>query len=86
MFNRDQNFGGNSFTRNYSIINSTVVNDFQDSKVLTSIVRRHNHRKFSGVSRNNHMQAWTRRRPRTFQGSGSSKEWNYKKCILSKSC
>jgi len=57
MFNRDQNFKGNSFTRNYQILNSTVVNNFQDSKVSTSILWRHNHRKFSDGSRNYYMQA-----------------------------
>jgi len=36
--------------------NSTVFNDFQDSKILTSILWRHNHRKFSDGSRNNYMQ------------------------------
>jgi len=39
------------------MLNSTVVNDFQDSKVLTSILWRHNHRKFFDGSRNNYMQA-----------------------------
>ena len=57
MFNRDQIFRENSFTRNYEILNSTVVNDFQHSKVLMSILLRHNHRKFSDGSRNNYMQA-----------------------------
>jgi len=42
MFNLDQNFRGNSFTRSYKILNSRIVNDFQDSKVLTSNMWRHN--------------------------------------------
>jgi len=57
MFNREQNFRGNSFTRNDYILNSVVVNDFPDSKVLTSFLWRPNRRKFSDGSRNDYMQA-----------------------------
>jgi len=32
-----------------------IVDDFLDPKVLTSILRRHRHMKFSGVCRNNYM-------------------------------
>jgi len=36
MFNRDQNFRGNSFMRNYEVLNSTVVNPrFENPNVNT---------------------------------------------------
>jgi len=54
LFNRDQNFRGNNFTRNPTV--GLRINDFQDSKVSTSFLWRHNHRKFSDGSRNNYMQ------------------------------
>jgi len=76
MFNRDQNFKGNSFTRNYQILNSTVVNNFQDSKVSTSILWRHNHRKFSDGSRNYYMQC------RWLQGPSKLSTPRYSQLIL----
>ena len=42
-----------SFTQNDQILNSTMGYDFQDSKVLTSIMWRHSQTKFSDWFRNN---------------------------------
>jgi len=63
MFNRDQNFRGNSFTRNDCRRFLIVWYDFPDSKVLTLILWRHNHRKFSDGSKNNCMQATAEPQP-----------------------
>ena len=64
MFNRDRNFKVGMalrktvrfLTLRWTIV-SSIVNDFQHSKVLMSILLRHNHRKFSDGSRNRYMQA-----------------------------
>jgi len=45
-----------SFTRNDLIRNSTIVNDFQDPKVPTSIPWRHTHMKLSDGCRNNYVR------------------------------
>jgi len=59
MFNRDQISEGiaSRETIRFLALRTTVVNDFQDSKVLTTILWRHNHRKFSDWSRNNYTHA-----------------------------
>jgi len=46
---------GDSYTRNDLILNSTIVNDFQDLMVLTSVLWHHSLMKFSDSSRNNYM-------------------------------
>jgi len=38
MFNRDRNFKVSIVSRETIILKSTIVNDFQDSKVLMSII------------------------------------------------
>jgi len=54
MLNRNRNFKVGIASR--ETISSMIAYDFQDSKVLTSILWRHSHTKFSDGSRNNCMQ------------------------------